>query len=183
MATPSYGPSALVTPANGVTMLRVVATPLLVALILGDGTEWVALAVWIVLALTDGADGWIARRQGTTRSGAFLDPLADKVMVMGAMAALVSAGILWWVPVLVIGVRELVLSGYRSYMARRGVSVPARPWAKAKTAAQDVAVGLAIAPITVPGYLGLVDWVLWIAVVLTVVSGAQYFLDGSRARS
>ncbi len=179
-STPSFGPSALATPANAVTMARIVVLPVLIALIAGRGTEWPALAVWVVLAGSDFADGWLARRHGTTRSGAFLDPLADKVIVLGAMAALVARGLLWWLPVAVIAVREVALSVYRSYVGRRGVSVPARFQAKVKTWMQDIAVGLAIAPIAGQAYRDFRVGVLWVAVALTVVTGAQYLWDGRR---
>jgi len=177
---PSFGPSALATPANAVTMARIVVLPALIALIAGQGTEWPALAVWIVLAGSDFADGWLARRHGTTRSGAFLDPLADKVIVLGAMAALVAKSLLWWLPVAVIAVREVALSVYRSYVGRRGVSVPARFQAKVKTWMQDIAVGLAIAPVAGDVYRDFRVAVLWAAVLLTVVTGAQYLWDGRR---
>lgn len=180
--TPSrvFGPSALATPANALTLARIVVMPVLIVLITGDGAEWAALALWILLAGTDFADGWLARRHGTTRSGAFLDPLADKVIVLGAMAALVAGGRLWWLPVAVIAVREVALSVYRSYVGRRGVSVPARFQAKVKTWMQDIAVGLAIAPVAGEGYRAVRVGVLWLAVALTVVTGAQYLWDGRR---
>lgn len=180
MATPGYGPSALATPANAITLARVVATPFLVVAILSSKTGWPMVAAWIVLAATDGADGWVARRQGTTRSGAFLDPLADKVVVLAAMAALVSIHRMWWVPVAVIGARELAVSLYRSYVGRRGVSVPARHSAKIKTVFQDFAVGMALAPLTYEPYENFTKAVLWAAVVLTVATGAQYLWDGRK---
>ena len=180
MVTEGYGPSALATPANAITLVRVVATPFMVLLILSRETGWGLVAAWIVLAATDGADGWLARRQGTTRSGAFLDPLADKVVVLAAMAALVSVNRMWWVPVALMGLRELAVSAYRSYVGRRGVSVPARPWAKVKTVIQDIAVGMALAPITAEPYEALTAAVLWSAVALTLVTGAQYLWDGRR---
>lgn len=180
MSTNAFGPTALATPANAVTLARVVAMPVLIALIVGTGTEWPALATWVVLAGSDVADGWLARRHGTTRSGAFLDPLADKILVLGAMLALVAKGRMWWLPVAVIAVREVALSAYRSYVGRRGVSVPARMQAKVKTWVQAVAVGLAIAPVSGDGYRALRVGVLWVAVALTVVTGAQYLWDGRR---
>jgi hypothetical protein len=82
-----FGPSALATPANAVTVTRLVAAPLLLLLLLDQHTSWVAIAAWAILAGTDGVDGWLARRHGTTRSGAFLDPLADKFLVFAAMIA------------------------------------------------------------------------------------------------
>ncbi len=179
-ASPGYGPSALATPANAITMGRVIATPFLVLAILSGGPGVPLVVAWTVLAATDGADGWLARRQGTTRSGAFLDPLADKVIVLAAMAALVSIGRLWWVPVALIGLRELLISAYRSYVGRRGVSVPARPWAKIKTLFQDLAVGLALVPATTPIYRNAIAVALWATVALTLVTGAQYLWDGRR---
>ena len=82
MSDPSYGPSAIATPANYVTMIRILVSPLLFAMISHNPSGWIVWALWTALALTDGVDGWIARRHGTTRSGAFLDPLADKVLVL-----------------------------------------------------------------------------------------------------
>jgi CDP-diacylglycerol--glycerol-3-phosphate 3-phosphatidyltransferase len=179
MAT-DFGPSALVTPANGVTVGRLAATPLLLVLILHFGTSWVALGAWALLAGTDGLDGWLARRHGTTTSGAFLDPLADKVLVLGALVALVDKGRFWWFPVGLIAVREVGISVYRSRMGRQGVSVPARPSAKAKTVLQDVAVGFALLPATGRRHPAVATTVLWIAVVFALASGVQYLLDGRR---
>src|SRR3546814_8616656 len=89
------------------------------------------------------------RRMGTTRSGAFLDPLADKVLVLGAMVALVANGTFWWLPVSVIALRELGIQAFRSYWGRRGLAVPATAMAKAKTVVQEVAVGFGLLPLTV----------------------------------
>ncbi len=180
MATPTYGPTALATPANAITIGRVLATPVLVALVLGEGPGWPSLAFWIVLAGTDGADGWLARRQGATRSGAFLDPLADKVIVLAALWALVTVDRVPWPPVVVIAAREVALSAYRSYVGRRGISVPARPLAKVKTLVQILAVSAALLPVEGRGYEAVVATVLWVAVALTVASGVQYLLDGRR---
>jgi CDP-diacylglycerol---glycerol-3-phosphate 3-phosphatidyltransferase len=181
MAT-SFGPSALVTPANAVTMGRILVTPVLLASIVGNGASWPALALWVVLAATDGLDGWVARRHGTTRSGAFLDPLADKLLVLGAMVALVVRGTFWWLPVALIAVREVAISAYRSWVGRRGLSLPARQSAKVKTVVQDVAVGLALLPPLADRGPAVASTVLWAAVVLTLVTGVQYLLDGRRPR-
>ena len=180
MATNTFGPSALATPANAVTLARILVLPGQIVLIVSDGAEWPALTLWVVLAGSDVFDGWLARRHGATRSGAFLDPLADKFLVIGAMVALVAKGTLWWVPVALIAVRELALSGYRSYVGRRGVSVPARFQAKVKTWIQAIAVGLYIAPVRGDAYRAFKVSVLWTAVVLTIVTGVQYLWDGRR---
>ena len=178
----SFGPSALATPANAVTIFRLLLVPVLVAVILGGGASWPALVFWIVLAGTDGLDGWLARKQGTTRSGAFLDPLADKFLVLGAMVALVAEERFWWVPVALIAGRELGISFYRTWEGRQGITIPARQWAKVKTVVQDVAVGFALLP-SLADNDNVADIVLWIAVALTLVTGAQYLLDGARVRA
>ena len=178
MVTGSFGPGALATPANALTMVRVLATPVLLVMVLRDGPAWPSFALWVLVTITDVADGFVARRQGATRSGAFLDPLADKVLVLGVMFALVVNDHLWWLPVVLIAVREVVVSAYRSWVGRRGISVPARPWAKVKTVTQDVAVGLALVPSTGEVWHGFVAGLLWVAVALTLVTGAQYLADG-----
>ncbi|MBV8234144.1 MAG: CDP-diacylglycerol--glycerol-3-phosphate 3-phosphatidyltransferase [Acidimicrobiia bacterium] len=177
----SFGPSALATPANALTAARLLLAPVVIVLIVDRGAAWSTLLVWIAVAASDALDGWVARRQGSTSSGAFLDPLADKVLVLGALVALVAEGVFWWVPVALIAVREVVISGYRSYVGRQGISVPARRWAKVKTVTQEVAVGFALLPLT-SDHTWVATFVLWIAVALTLVTGVQYLLDGRRSQ-
>jgi CDP-diacylglycerol--glycerol-3-phosphate 3-phosphatidyltransferase len=179
----TFGPSALATPANAVTIARLLATPMLLLLMASHEPDlrWPVCVLWILLACTDGVDGYLARKMGTTRSGAFLDPLADKFLVLGAMGVLVGRHRFWWLPVVVIAAREVAISFYRSSVGRRGVSIPARSLAKAKTVVQDVAVGFALLPWTADAHKGVATTVLWIAVVLTVVSGLQYAFDGTKA--
>ena len=174
-----FGPSALATPANAVTMARLVVTPLLLAVVLARADSWASFAFWTVMAGTDGVDGYVARRQGTTRSGAFLDPLADKFLVLGAMAALVALGRFWWLPVAVIAVREVGISVWRAKVGRRGVSVPAKNLAKAKTVVQAASVGLALLPPTAG--TALPSALLWVALALTVVTGLQYVWPARRS--
>ncbi len=172
--------SALATPANAITVVRLLAAPVMVLLIVDLKVSWLAAAAWVAVASTDFLDGWVARRQGATTSGAFLDPLADKVLVVGALGALAGVGLTSWLPVVLIAGRELVISLYRSAVARRGVSVPARPLAKLKTAFQDGAVGFILLPATGLHDLWLGHTVLWVSVGLALVSGAQYLLDSRR---
>ncbi len=176
----TFGPSALATPANGITVLRLAATPVMIVMIMLWGASWVTFAYGAVLAFSDGADGWVARRQGATRSGAFLDPLADKVVVLGAMFALVAKGILWWLPVALIAFREVSMSVYRSVVGRHGVSIPARRSAKLKTVFQDVAIGLCLAP-PLATHGAVLSAGIWVAAALTLFTGGQYLLDGRRA--
>jgi CDP-diacylglycerol--glycerol-3-phosphate 3-phosphatidyltransferase len=174
-----FGPSALLTPANLVTIGRFALTIPLLELIAADGVSWRATVAWIMLACTDGLDGWLARRDGTTRSGAFLDPLADKFLALGGLSALAAKGVFPWVAVILIGVREVGVSAYRTAAGRRGISIPARQLGKLKTVFQLVAVGVALCPSTAEP-AGLALSILWVAVALTVVSGLDIVLAAQR---
>jgi CDP-diacylglycerol--glycerol-3-phosphate 3-phosphatidyltransferase len=176
----AFGPTALATPANAVTVGRMLASPVLIVVVALLGISWAAVVCWILLSASDGVDGWLARRQGVTTSGAFLDPLADKVLVLGALAAIAAEGWVGWVPVAVIAGREVAISFYRAWVARRGVSVPARPLAKAKTAVEDLSVGLILLPATGLHELWVGRDLLWAAVALALVSGVQYLVDSRR---
>jgi CDP-diacylglycerol--glycerol-3-phosphate 3-phosphatidyltransferase len=175
-----FGPSALATPANAITGARLLATPALVVLVAVGGTGWAPFAVALAVGATDFMDGWIGRRQGATRSGAFLDPLADKVAVLSVLCALAARGEVAWWPVGLIAVREVAMSVYRSLAGRRGVSIPARPSAKLKAWVQGIAILLALTP-PVAAHLVVIDSAMWVAVAFTLVTGAQYLVDGSRA--
>ena len=177
--TVSYSPDAIKTWANAVTVGRVLVSPILFVMITGDDGSWPALVLWIALCASDGIDGWLARRHGVTRSGAFLDPLADKVLVLGAMFTLVRYEVFWIVPVLIITAREVVISVYRTMAGRHGVSVPAKHLAKAKTVCQQFAVGLALLPLTAHEPW-LFNSFLWVAAVLTVITGVQYLVAARR---
>jgi CDP-diacylglycerol--glycerol-3-phosphate 3-phosphatidyltransferase len=183
--TSRHNPDALATWANGVTVTRVLVSPILFAMItsLKDPYEgsWWALALWFVLSASDGVDGFLARRYGTTTSGAFLDPLADKVLVLGAMFALVGKGVFPLLPVAIITAREIAVSVYRTVVAGRGVSVPAVRMAKVKTVAQQIAVAFALWPATAADATWTWMIALWVAVVLTVVTGVRYLMVARRA--
>jgi CDP-diacylglycerol--glycerol-3-phosphate 3-phosphatidyltransferase len=172
-----FGPGAVATPANFVTIARLLlAVPTLI-LIERRGASWLAITLWFVLACTDGVDGWLARRDGTTRSGAFLDPLADKFLVLGGFVALALRGSVPWAPVVLIGVREIGISIYRTLASRRGISLPALFFGKVKAVVQLLAVGVVITP-----FFSDVDWLtnvmVWGAVVVTILSGIQILRHG-----
>lgn len=170
-------PGALATWANAITAGRLLLSPLMFWVIPEHNRgSWIAFALWFVLCASDGIDGYIARRHGTTRSGAFLDPLADKVLVLGAMFTLVGRDVFWLVPVLIIAARELIISMYRSVIGSKGVSMPASRTAKYKTLCQQLAVGFALWPLTALGATWVWNFFLWAAVALALYSGAQYFL-------
>jgi CDP-diacylglycerol--glycerol-3-phosphate 3-phosphatidyltransferase len=176
-ATKRFGQNALATPANFMTLSRiVVAIPTLV-LIRDRGSEWLTVALWFAITATDSLDGWLARRDGATRSGAFLDPVADKLIVLGGLAVLADRGVFPWWAVLLIVVRELGISAYRSVAGRRGVVLPAQRLGKYKAFTQYCAVGFVLFPPTAD-YVGFQQVVFAVAVVLTLVSGFEIVRRG-----
>jgi CDP-diacylglycerol--glycerol-3-phosphate 3-phosphatidyltransferase len=97
------------------------------------------------------------------------------------MVCLVASDVFWWVPVAVIAFREISLTLYRSYLGKRGISLPARLSAKVKTVVQEVAVGFALLPVAADHAPWIAEWVLWAAMALTVWSGVQYLVDARRS--
>lgn len=172
---------ALATWANAITVSRLLLSPLMF-LVIPDHNRgsWLAFGLWFVLCVSDFIDGHLARKHGTTSSGAFLDPLADKVLVLGAMFTLVAREMFWIVPVAIIAGRELVISLYRTFVGAKGVSVPASQLAKWKTFVQQLAVGFALWPWFAVDVKWLWVSLLWIAVALSLLSAAHYFWHASR---
>jgi CDP-diacylglycerol--glycerol-3-phosphate 3-phosphatidyltransferase len=166
---------------NVLTLLRVLAVPVIVVALLDETPNGDALAagVFALAALTDGLDGYIARRRrDVTTFGKLMDPLADKVLIIAALVSLVSLGRLAaWVAMVIIA-RELAVTGLRTVAAEQGVVIAASWLGKVKTALQVAAVFALI--IWNPAPLA-VDVLVYVAVAATVISGADYFF-GLRRR-
>lgn len=173
--------------ANIITVVRILLAPLFVWLLIDDAgrlgpIRYVAAALFILAIATDGVDGLLARRQNlVTDSGKILDPIADKVLIGGALVSLSILGELWWWVTIVILVRELGITAFRFAIIRTRV-VPASRGGKLKTIFQSVAISLYL----VPTWLLLGDWMHWvnvvvmaIALVLTVVTGIQYLVNAA----
>jgi CDP-diacylglycerol---glycerol-3-phosphate 3-phosphatidyltransferase len=172
-----FGQSAVATPANFVTVVRILVAIPTLALIRRDGSSWATVALWFAITATDSLDGWLARRDGATRSGAFLDPVADKLIVIGGLAVLADRGVFPWWPVLLIAAREFGISLYRSIAGRRGIVLPAQRLGKYKAFTQYCAVGFVLLPFTAHD-LGFQQVVLAVAVTLTIVSGLKIVSRG-----
>jgi CDP-diacylglycerol---glycerol-3-phosphate 3-phosphatidyltransferase len=167
---------------NLISLFRLAVAPVLVVLILANDTalSYVAAAVFAVAALTDGLDGYLARRyESKTRTGQWLDPLADKALVSAPVVTLAAAGRFpLWVAAVII-VRELGVSLLRVYLGLRGISMPATPVAKVKTTLQLVAITLYVLPL--PAWASGVRFgLLLAAVVLTIYTGLQYATGAGR---
>ncbi len=139
-----------------------------------------AAAVFVFGALTDGLDGYLARRYtGSTRIGVWLDPLADKILVSAPIIALSAIGSFpAWAAVVIVG-RELAVSLLRAWLGGRGIGMPASPWGKAKTTVQMVLVPLYLLPLGADADTAK-RVVLGLAVALTLWSGLDFFLRARR---
>ncbi|MFA7441379.1 MAG: CDP-diacylglycerol--glycerol-3-phosphate 3-phosphatidyltransferase [Sphingomonadaceae bacterium] len=175
---------------NLLTLSRILAVPLFV--ILMWRASWLgysaAFILYCVAGITDYIDGYLARAQGTvSKLGVFLDPIADKIMVVAVIVMLIHNGqIVHWsiIPALVIILREIAVSGLREFLATARVSLPVSRLAKWKTAFQMVALGaMILAPSSahwwpaLPAHeVGVIC--LWLAGLLTLVTGWDYLRIG-----
>ena len=171
---------------NALTLLRILAVPVVVVALLGEtpNGDALAAAVFALAALTDGLDGYFARsRDAVTTFGKLMDPLADKLLIIGALVSLVSLDRLAaWVAMVIIA-REVAVTILRTIAAERGMVISASWLGKLKTVLQIAAVFALI--VANPAPLG-VDLLVYVALVVTVISGADYFFglrNGSRNSS
>lgn len=171
---------------NTLSVVRIVLVPLLVVVMLTPPRSWewtgvrsdfLGALIFALASLTDLLDGWLARRRRqVTAVGQWLDPLADKLLVLGALISLVQLERApAWMVTIIVG-RDLAVTGLRSVATARGVAMPASELGKRKMAAQVTAIlGLLLAP-SVPFPL---DWVgtlaLWVMLALAVWSALDYY--------
>lgn len=164
---------------NKLTLFRIALVPvyLLLQAIPALWVHWLALVVFFVAAMTDLFDGRIARARGlVTNFGKFMDPIADKLLVILAMVLMTAQGLIpAWVTIVCVA-REFIVSGLRLVAVERGTVIAAGPWGKAKTVAQMAAVMLLT--VNLPGLHGWTQVVLYTATALTVASCAQYVWNG-----
>jgi CDP-diacylglycerol--glycerol-3-phosphate 3-phosphatidyltransferase len=182
------GPASNANLANLITIARILLAPLFVWLLLDDAGQggagrYAAGALFVVAIATDSLDGHLARRNGlVTDLGKLLDPIADKVLIGGALVGLsILDELPWWVTI-VIMVRELGITAFRFAVLRDRV-IPASRGGKLKTVVQAVAIAFALVPL--PLLLG--DWMhavntvlMALALVLTLVSGIDYLVQAWR---
>lgn len=183
-STPAVPHVSVVNVANLLTGLRIVLVPVFLVALFADGgheTFWrvVAFGVFAAAVITDRLDGEIARSYGmVTEFGKLADPIADKALIGAALIGLSLLGDLpWWVTIVIL-VREAAVTLLRFAVIHRGV-IPASRGGKLKTLFQAGAIGLFVLPLSGVWLTGA--WVLmWIAVVLTVLTGLDYLLSAVR---
>jgi CDP-diacylglycerol--glycerol-3-phosphate 3-phosphatidyltransferase len=190
VASRGESPASAGNVANIVTVLRILLAPVFIwMLIADDGAgglfRWLAAALFLVAILTDAVDGFLARdRNLVTDQGKLLDPIADKVLIGGALVGLsILAELPWWVTIVIL-VREVGITVWR-LVALRDRVIPAGILGKIKTWVQAIAIAFALVPL--PALLGewmnVVNFVLMsAALVLTVVSGVEYLYEAWKAR-
>ncbi len=161
---------------NKITILRILLIPIFVILlyIKVRYIEYIAALVFIILALTDALDGYIARkRKDITRLGKLIDPLADKLLISAALIFLIGKGVPAWMAFVIIA-REFAITGLRLSALAKDVTIPASKWGKIKTITQIIAIVAVIINFPFNWYFMLV------AVILTLVSGVDYFVKARR---
>ena len=188
----------ILTPANVVTMIRICLVPVFVVALISPWPDWIgfesldpwkawiAAIIFVAISCTDWLDGYLARSRGeVTDFGKFMDPLADKVLVVAALLVLVELGSLPSWPVIIIIAREFIVSGVRMVAASKGEVIAASWYGKFKTVFQMIAIVLFVVKES-PAVLGLLtpqlafglyllSWlVMAIALVLTIVSMMDY---------
>ncbi len=177
---------------NSLTLFRIFLVPLLVVVLLAppwmladrpflaesSKKELLAVGIFLLAALTDLLDGYLARRRNeVTTLGTLLDPIADKLLTSAAFISLVEVGLApAWMVVVIVG-REFIVSGLRSVMATHGVVMAASRWGKWKTTTQVIAIPMLILTQTIDRWTGFRQfgvWALWISMLFALVSGVGY---------
>ncbi len=178
--------------ANKITLMRVIMVPIFVILMMAsqipglaglveNGTvsqsvlNWCALAVFIIASLTDFLDGYIARKYNMISNfGKFMDPLADKLLVCSALICLLALGRINVFLVLIIIVRDFIISGFRLVASDKGVVIAANMWGKIKTTMQMVMIGFMIPDWDAVHIICVI--LAWVVLFLTVYSLMDYLI-------
>ena len=174
---------------NKLTILRILLAPVFIFFLMMSSIPhnyFIALAVFIFACITDGLDGYLARKNNIiTTFGKFLDPLADKVLVLSALICFIELGFTAAVPVIIIITREFLVTSVRLVASESGNVIAASTWGKIKTVVTMVAImiilfmqGL-ISAFGEAVLLGLnsnlfYDIMMWIVVLVTLISGIEY---------
>jgi len=160
---------------NALTVMRILLVPVLVVALLDETAngDLFAAIVFALASFTDAVDGWLARRSNAiTTFGKLMDPIADKLLILAALIALVSLNrVAAWVAMVIIA-REFAVTATRMAVTQQGIVIAANWWGKAKTIVQVGVIFLLIAVTDSPPWL---DALVYVMVAITIVSGVDYF--------
>jgi CDP-diacylglycerol--glycerol-3-phosphate 3-phosphatidyltransferase len=173
---------------NALSLARIILAPVFCFLFLegSSAMRHAALVVFTLAAITDLLDGYFARRLGAASSvGAFLDPLADKILVLSVLGCFAMQGILAWWAVVLVASRDLLVTHLRAAALRQGFSLKTTLLAKSKTALQMVAIyaGFIVQTSHIQAVRTMAAAVLWVALALTVYTGIDYLITYMRTLS
>jgi len=176
---------------NKLTLVRILLTFLIMGLLFVPGAvaRGLCLGLFLVAAATDWWDGYLARRlHQVSPLGILLDPIADKVLVIGLLLAFLQLGLIRAWMVLVITIREFLITGVRLYAASRHLVIPAAREGKHKTVSQMLTILIILVLLVVREVVSesaaggveawmrdLILWCMWVTVMLTIISGASFF--------
>jgi len=173
---------------NFITLLRVVLLAPLAWLLVNAGEKtWAVEGIFLLAGVTDWADGYLARRlRRTSKFGAMLDQICDKIFIIGTLVAMAAAGLLqnvMLIPVLLIIAREFAVAGWREYMAQQGRAVPVDKLGKLKTVTQFFGLALMLVPVAGDvcieiNHVGAA--MVWISAIMGLVSAVNYFRAGMK---
>jgi CDP-diacylglycerol--glycerol-3-phosphate 3-phosphatidyltransferase len=165
---------------NFITIIRILSVPVLIVVLLSQfkGNKLIAFAIFLIAALTDMLDGiWARRKNQITTLGKLLDPIADKLLVASALICLVELGtVASWMAIILIG-RGIAVTGLRAIASSQGHHIQASRLGKIKMWVEATAISLLILGKNILGqfyFLALVG--LWLAIAVSLISGAKYFL-------
>lgn len=164
--------------ANKITLTRLFMVPVfMVSMYLLPETSPVPLIIFSLAALTDALDGYVARHYNMiTTFGKFVDPLVDKILVLSAFCLMLERQALaGWILVIIVA-RELIITGFRTIAVERGITIAASPLGKIKTISQMLAIVVYFLSLMVPSLAGLYTFLIYFAMVATVVSGLDYLI-------
>lgn len=171
--------------ANKITIIRICLIPIFMIFLLSDIPNGITISafIFIIASLTDSLDGYIARsRNQVTKLGKFMDPLADKLLVTAALVSLVQLNrIDAWIVIIIIS-REIIVSVFRAIAAAEGIVIAASPWGKFKTIFQLIAIVSILFnnyPFSLLNF-PFSDIAIWIATILTIISGVDYILRNKK---
>ncbi len=175
---------------NYLTYLRIILIPVVIGFLYIDAAwaAWMALFFYTIASITDFLDGYLARKwQVESAVGKFLDPISDKIFIASLLVALVGfdrADGIWMIPVIIILMREFLVSGMREFLGPMNVQLPVSNLAKWKTTIQMIALGFLVmgnyGDSVLPYTLEIGQWGLTISAILTVITGWSYLKAGFR---
>lgn len=166
---------------NLLTIGRIIAIPVIVVLAISDIDlfRWLALAIYVIAAITDLFDGLLARMMNQVSAlGRMLDPIADKLLVGALLIAFAwdrTFSVFDLIPAIAIMLREIFVAGLREFLGGSNIVMPVSRLAKYKTTIQLIALGICMAEPLMPGLRLIADSALWLAAILTIWTGLTYW--------